>query len=46
MGVTRERAIERLAQRQPGRRGFGGSADPAEKDRQKLRILLEVSTGS
>jgi len=30
MAVTRERAIERLAQRQPGRRGFGGSADPAE----------------
>jgi 8-oxo-dGTP pyrophosphatase MutT (NUDIX family) len=30
MAVTRERAIERLARRQPGRRGFGGSADPAE----------------
>src|SRR5256714_14348052 len=30
MGVTRERAIERLAGRHPGRRGFGGSADPAE----------------
>src|SRR3954463_2173528 len=30
MAVTRERAIERLALRQPGRRGFGGSADPAE----------------
>src|SRR5204862_3440215 len=30
MGVTRERAIERQAGRQPGRRGFGGSADPAE----------------
>src|SRR5712671_2441738 len=30
MGVTRERAIERLAGRYPGRRGFGGSADPAE----------------
>jgi 8-oxo-dGTP pyrophosphatase MutT (NUDIX family) len=30
MAVTRERAIERLAQRRPGRRGFGGSADPAE----------------
>ena len=30
MSVTRERAIERLAGRHPGRRGFGGSADPAE----------------
>src|SRR4029077_12249307 len=30
MAVTRERAIERLALRQLGRRGFGGSADPAE----------------
>ena len=30
MAVTRQRAIERLAQRQPGRRGFGGSSDPAE----------------
>src|SRR5205823_2013978 len=30
MAVTRERAIERLARQQPGRRGFGGSADPAE----------------
>src|SRR5215208_2839890 len=26
----RERVIERLAGRQPGRRGFGGSADPVE----------------
>src|SRR5207248_4956442 len=30
MGVTRERAIERLAGRHPGRRGFGDTADPAE----------------
>src|SRR5213075_1587875 len=30
MGVTRERAIERLAGRHPRRRGFGGSAEPAE----------------
>jgi 8-oxo-dGTP pyrophosphatase MutT (NUDIX family) len=30
MAVTRERAIERLAGWLPGRRGFGGSADPAE----------------
>jgi len=30
MGLTRESAIERLAGRHPGRRGFGGSADPAE----------------
>ena len=30
MAVTRQRAIERLAGLQPGRRGFGGSADPAE----------------
>jgi 8-oxo-dGTP pyrophosphatase MutT (NUDIX family) len=30
MAVTRQRAIERLAHRQPGRRGFGGSPDPAE----------------
>lgn len=30
MGLTRERAIERLAGRHPGRRGFGGSADPAQ----------------
>ena len=30
MAVTRESAIERLAGLQPGRRGFGGSADPAE----------------
>src|SRR3954469_14308411 len=30
MAVTRERAIERLARERPGRRGFGGSADPAE----------------
>jgi 8-oxo-dGTP pyrophosphatase MutT (NUDIX family) len=30
MAVTRERAIERLAHWRPGRRGFGGSADPAE----------------
>jgi 8-oxo-dGTP pyrophosphatase MutT (NUDIX family) len=30
IGVMRQRAIERLARRQPGRRGFGGSADPAE----------------
>lgn len=29
-GVTRERLIARLAGRQAGRRGFGGSADPAE----------------
>jgi 8-oxo-dGTP pyrophosphatase MutT (NUDIX family) len=30
MAVTRQRAIERLAGLRPGRRGFGGSADPAE----------------
>ena len=30
MAVTRERAIECLAGQQPGRRGFGGSPDPAE----------------
>ena len=30
MAVTRQRAIERLARRPPGRRGFGGTADPAE----------------
>lgn len=30
MAVTRQRAIERLAHRPAGRRGFGGSADPAE----------------
>jgi 8-oxo-dGTP pyrophosphatase MutT (NUDIX family) len=30
MGLTRESAIERLAGRHPGRRGFGGSADPAD----------------
>jgi len=28
--MIRARAIERLAERQPGRRGFGGSADPEE----------------
>ncbi|HKS88629.1 MAG TPA: CoA pyrophosphatase [Stellaceae bacterium] len=28
--MTRERAIERLARRPAGRRGFGGTADPAE----------------
>ncbi len=28
--MTRERAIERLVRRLPGRRGFGGTADPAE----------------
>jgi len=28
--MMRERAIERLAAHRPGRRGFGGSADPAE----------------
>ena len=30
MALTRERAIARLAGWQPGRRGFGGSADPAD----------------
>jgi 8-oxo-dGTP pyrophosphatase MutT (NUDIX family) len=30
MAVTRQRAIERLAHRSPGRRGFGDTADPAE----------------
>lgn len=38
MAVTRERAIERLAQRRPGRRGFGGSADPAEAAAFRLAI--------
>src|ERR1700736_3763965 len=28
--MTREGIIARLARQQPGRRGFGGSADPAE----------------
>src|SRR5229473_2342799 len=28
--MLRNRMIERLAGRQPGRRGFGGTADPAE----------------
>lgn len=30
MAVTRQHAIERLAGLRPGRRGFGGSADPTE----------------
>src|SRR5437879_7148436 len=38
MGVTRERAIERLAGRHPGRRGFGGSADPLEAAAFRLAL--------
>ena len=36
--MIRARAIERLADRQPGRRGFGGSADPEEAAAFRLTL--------
>ena len=47
MAVTRQRAIERLADSQPGRRGFGGTADPAEAAafRQAIRGDHDLNPG-
>ena len=45
MAVTRERAIERLAHLQPGRRGFGGSADPAEAAAFREAIARGIGRG-
>ena len=41
--MIRARAIERLADRQPGRRGFGGTGDPEEA--AAFRIALRGDRG-
>jgi len=46
--VTRQRAIERLASRQAGRRGFGGTADPEEAAafREAIRGDIDLNPGT
>jgi 8-oxo-dGTP pyrophosphatase MutT (NUDIX family) len=46
-GMTPRRVIERLAEREPGRRGFGGTADPFEAAafREAIRDDREIDTG-